>query len=250
MSGDLAEVLAAVQEALALGFAVLMRVGAAMAVLPAFGEQSVPMRLRLALAVAFTLIVAPAVAPAVAAAGPGTGLWLAEPVIGLCFGLSLRLMVMALQIAGTIAAQATSLAQMFAGTAEPLPVIGQVLTVAGLAAAVTMGLHLAVAEALIATYSLFPPGILPPAGDLLAWGTGRIAGTFALAFGLAMPFTIAALIYNVALGVINRAMPQLMVAFVGAPALTLGGLLLLWLAAPVMLSAWLAALAAVLERPF
>ena len=40
---------------------VFLRVGAAMALLPAFGEQAVPQRLRLILALAFTAIVAPAV---------------------------------------------------------------------------------------------------------------------------------------------------------------------------------------------
>ena len=44
--------------------------------------------------------------------------------------------------------------------------------------------------------------------------------------------------YNVALGAINRAMPQLMVAFVGAPAITAAGLLILMLAAPVILHFW------------
>jgi flagellar biosynthetic protein FliR len=254
VSGDLAAVLGLVQGAFATGFVVFLRVGAAMALLPAFGEQTVPERVRLVLALAFTVIVAPSVAPevAVALARPEAwALYATEPLIGLIYGLSLRLMVMALQIAGTMAAQATSLAQMFAGiAAEPLPVIGQILMLAGLAAAVTLGLHLAVAEALIGTYALFPPGTAPPAGDMLAWGTERIAASFSLAFGLAMPFAIAALIYNVALGVINRAMPQLMVAFVGAPALTAGGLLLLYAAAPVMLSVWITALGRVLEQPF
>jgi flagellar biosynthetic protein FliR len=129
-------------------------------------------------------------------------------------------------------------------------VIGQILTVAGLAAAVSMGLHLAVAEALVRTYEMFPPGRPPAAGELLEWGVARIADSFGLAFALAMPFTIAALIYNVALGVINRAMPQLMVAFVGAPALTAGGLILLYLAAPTMLSVWMTAFARVLAQPF
>ncbi|MEM8699663.1 MAG: flagellar biosynthetic protein FliR, partial [Pseudomonadota bacterium] len=41
------------------------------------------------------------------------------------------------------------------------------------------------------------------------------------------------------LGAINRAMPQLMVAFVGAPAITAGGLALLALAAPLILTLWL-----------
>ena len=44
--------------------------------------------------------------------------------------------------------------------------------------------------------------------------------------------------YNVALGAINRAMPQLMVAFIGAPAITAAGLLILLLASPVILHFW------------
>ena len=39
-----------------------LRVAAAMAVLPAFGEQSIPLRLRLGLALAFTALILPAVA--------------------------------------------------------------------------------------------------------------------------------------------------------------------------------------------
>ena len=61
---------------------------------------------------------------------------------------------------------------------------------------------------------------------------------------------IAALIYNVAIGVINRAMPQLMVAFVGAPAITAGGLILLVLTTPYLLSVWLEALNSHLSDPF
>jgi flagellar biosynthetic protein FliR len=45
-------------------------------------------------------------------------------------------------------------------------------------------------------------------------------------------------------------MPQLMVAFVGAPVITLGGLVLLALSAPLMLGAWLRALDGFLAMPF
>ncbi|MCR8724360.1 flagellar biosynthetic protein FliR [Frigidibacter sp. ROC022] len=252
---DLAVLLGLGREALFLGFAVFLRVGAAMALLPAFGEQSVPIRVRLGLGLAFTLIVAPAVAPALAPvlASPGSHplLWLSEPLIGLAFGISLRLLVIALQIAGTIAAQSTSLSQAFATAgAEPSPVVGQILVLGGLALAVTLGLHLRTAEALVQTYRVFPPGTWPRADELLAWGLGRISASFSLGFSLAMPFVIAALIYNVALGVINKAMPQLMVAFVGAPALTLGGLVLLVLVMPAILSVWIRALGDTLAAPF
>ena len=46
--------------------------------------------------------------------------FLSEAVIGLCLGLALRFMVYALQTAGTIAAQATSLSQIMGG-ASPDP---------------------------------------------------------------------------------------------------------------------------------
>ena len=44
---------------------VFLRMGAAMALLPAFGERVVPTRIRLVLALAFTAVVAPAVTAAV-----------------------------------------------------------------------------------------------------------------------------------------------------------------------------------------
>ena len=59
--------------------------------------------------------------------------------------------------------------------------------------------------------------MLLPGQDVAEWGVARVGAAFALALGLAAPFVIAAVLYNLALGVINKAMPQLMVALVGAP---------------------------------
>ena len=149
-----------------------------------------------------------------------------------------------------IAAQATSLSQLLGGaTADPAPAMGHVLVVGGLALAVMSGLHVRATELLIRSYELFPTGALPDARDLGLWGVGRIARAFKLAFMLAAPFAIASLIYYLTLGVINRAMPQLMVAFVGAPVITLGGLFLLFAGAPLMLSVWTEALNGFLSDP-
>lgn len=243
------------QEWLAVGFAVFLRVGAAMALFPAFGERTVPERVRLVLALAFTLVVLPAVAPRLRPVvteigAPGLFL-LTETIAGLAIGVVIRLFVMVLQMAGSMAAQATSLAQIFGGqNADPQPAMGHVLLVAGLALAVMLGLHVRLAEILIVSYDIFPPGALPGAEIVSSWGMVRIAKAFALAFTLAAPFVVASLVYNVALGVINRAMPQLMVAFVGAPAITAGGLLLLFLTAPILLGVWGDAFAGFLADPF
>lgn len=243
------------REGLLIGFLVFLRIGAAMALLPVFGEQSVPARVRLGLAIAFTLVVLPGVADRIAPLadqGSLTGIALAtETIAGLAIGIVVRLFILALQMAGTIAAQSTSLAQFFGGAGvEPQPAISQLLVVTGLALAAMAGLHVKLAELMLLSYDLMPAGQFPGAGDLSAWGLGMIAQVVALAFSLAAPFVIASLIYNVALGVINRAMPHLMVSFVGAPALALGGLVLLLLGLPLAMVLWVQAFDAFLADPF
>lgn len=226
------------------GLLVVLRVGAMMAVLPVFGEQAVPMRVKLALVGAFSFIVAPAMAPLVGPAPIGAGPMLttagAEVIAGLFFGLVLRFFVIALQIAGTIAAQSTSLSQIFGASTgvDPLPAIGNILVVSGLALAVILGLHVQLAAFMISGYDLIPPGVWPAPSTVAEVGLREVGRCFGLAFTLAGPFVVASLIYNITLGVINRAMPQLMVAFVGAPAITAGGLALLALSAPVLLGIW------------
>lgn len=227
---------------------VFLRVGAAVAMLPALGEQALPQRVKLAGALAMTLVVASAVP---AGAAPGPLAFVTEAAAGLALGFGLRLMILGLQTAGTLAAQSVSLAQMFAGTgAEPAPVVSNLLVLAGIALFLATGGLARAAELLILSYDLLPPGQPPDPSVLAEWGVQRIAQVFALAFALAAPFVVAALLYNLALGVINRAMPTLMVSFVGAPALTLGGLVLLALAAPLLLQVWQEAMARALAAPF
>lgn len=253
MIEDLAALTDISQDVLWQVFIVFVRVGAMVSLIPAFGERSVPVRVKLGLAVAFTLIVTPA-APAVPTAPTApavVGLILAESLTGLFLGMMLRLFILALQVAGSIAAQSTSLSQLFGGAGmDPLPAMGYVLVLGGLALASIMGLHVQIAEFMINSYELVPMGDVIPSGLLTEAGVAEISKAFALGFTLAAPFVIASLIYNITLGVINKAMPQLMVAFVGAPAITAGGLIILMLAAPLMLSIWVEAMGQFMMDPF
>ncbi len=233
---------------------VFLRIGAVMALMPAFGEQIVPPRIRLALALAFTAIVAPAVATRIAAPAGGIAgyaVWLcAETLNGLALGFVLRLGVMAVEIAGGLAAQSGSLSQMLGTAGEPMPAMSHLLTMAVLCLGALSGLHVQLARALILSYDALPPGAIPGAGLVRDWALGHVLQAFALAFRLAAPFVIAALLYNVALGVMNRAMPALMVSFIGAPALTAGALILLAITAPLMLGVWQATFAPLIADPF
>ena len=254
MTAALAELLGLLQGWLAAGAAVFLRIGACFLVLPGLGEAMIPVRVRLAAALALTAVVTPAVVPLLppmAGALPPPAFFVTEAVAGLMLGLALRLMVQALQIAGTIAAQSVSLSQIMGGASpDPQPAMGAILMLGGVTLAVMSGLHVHVAAAILRSYALLPAGDLPDPHDLGGWGVDRVAESFGLALSLAAPFLVGSLLYNLALGVINKAMPQLMVAFVGAPAITWGGLVLLLVSAPLLLPVWFDAFAAVLARPF
>lgn len=227
---------------------VFLRVGAVMATLPAFGETSIPARIRLVLAVMFSAAVFPGAQPLLADVPLHIG-FAPEVAIGLALGLMVRLFILSLMTAGSIAANATSLSQLFPAGAEAQPAISKLLVMTGLALAVTTGFHLRVLDYVILGYELLPPGQWPSADLMAEWGVAQTGRAFVMAFMIAMPFVIASLIYNVALGIINRAMPQLMVMFVGAPALSFGGLMLITLVAPLALTVWLRSLNSFLAAP-
>ena len=112
------------------------------------------------------------------------------------------------------------------------------------------GLHVKAAQLVILSYEFLPAGRFVQATQISDWGVQQVSRAFSLAFTLAAPFVILSVLYNFALGAINRAMPQLMVAFVGAPVITLGGLALLFVSAPYMLEVWLDALDHFMADPF
>lgn len=249
-----ADLLGIVEEALWFGFVVFLRVAPIAALFPGIGERSLPTRFRLVVAVLFTVLLTPALQPQLdelfKARPPLAWLVLSETVVGVLLGLGTRLFLLALQTAGSIAAQATSLSQILGSAGvTPLPAIGHLLVIGGLALAMIMGLHVRLAEMILLTYQLFPLAQFPDASGVAIWGIRQVAAAFALAFTLAAPFVIVSMLYNVTLGVINRAMPQMMVVFVGAPVITGAGLAMLFLLAPTMLTIWVNALEAFVANP-
>lgn len=191
---------------LAVGGVVFLRTGAAAFMLPVFGERLVPLRVRLAGALALTVLVTPLAADRMPTEPP-VWAWflLTETIAGLALGGVLRLVAMALQIAGSMAAQATSLAQVFGGQAARPDARHRARDVPG--RPVPAGGHRAACQA----GGLFRPVLRSSSHRTTACALGfpgmgvqRSAMAFNLAFGLAAPFVVASVLYNLALGVINR----------------------------------------------
>jgi flagellar biosynthesis protein FliR len=248
---DLSDLLAMAEGLAWAAVLVFLRVGAMVALMPGFGEQVVPQRIKLVLVIAFTVIVAPILADNPALPPPALVALAGEAVAGLILGIGMRLFLLALLTAAAIIAQATTLSQLFAGaTPDPQPAIGNLFMIAGIALALVADLHLHAVGLVLLSYDILPAGGIPDPAAAADWNLALVSRTFSLAFSLAAPFVIASMIYNLALGAINRAMPQLMVSMVGAPALTLAALALLAMATPVLMAFWLQTFEAFLADPF
>lgn len=235
--------------------AVFARVGAAAFLVPGLGERNIPIRARLMAALGITLVLVPVIGR-FATQSPATPVGLAvliaaEAASGLVIGLAFRFLVFALQTAGMIAAQHLSVAQMFgAGVApEPEPTISTLLAMGGITLALMSGLHVHLVASLAGLYEVLPFGRFPLGADLAEWSISRISQTFLLGTALAAPFVAVGFAYNLALGALNRAMPQLLVALVGVPALVWVGMVVLALVLPALMDAWTGRLEAVMADP-
>ena len=143
-----------------------------------------------------------------------------------------------LTIAGTVIAQSIGLAQ-FLGVAlenEAQTVTSNLLSMAGTVVLLTANYHVAVVDGLMRLYSEIPLGQLTQVSWPMVFANFYSALNFALM--LAWPFVAANLFYNICLGFINKALPSLMVAFVGAPFMVGAGVMLLAISIAGMLVVW------------
>ena len=225
--------------------ALFVRISAIVYLAPGLGERSVPQRVRLAAAVGITLVVAPLVLsgapPPPTSSAELIQLYMAEALSGLVIGFALRLLIFVLEIAGSMAAQHISLSQLFGANVgfDPSSPFAGILVMGALALAAASGIHIHLVNALAESYEVLPFGVFPGAEDAGLWSSARFGEAFAKALALAAPFVILGFIYSLALAAASRAMPQLMAAFVGAPAITLAGLALFAVAAPIIMFEWM-----------
>jgi len=251
----LAEIFAAADAAVLTALGVFTRIAAAAFLVPGMGERAVPVRVRLGIALALTLLLWPLVAP-LGDQTPGTPAGLArllaaEAVSGLLIGFGLRLMIMVLQIAGMTAAVHLSISHMFGSGVAPTPepTIATFLALGGIVLAMKAGLHVALVAALAGLYDVLPFGRFPLAAEAGRLSLARLAEGFAIGLSLAFPFVAVSFAYNLALGALSRAMPQLLVALVGVPLLVGLGLGTLWLVLPAIYDRWSAMVAGTLAFP-
>lgn len=223
----------------------IARIGSACMLLPGIGEAALPSTIRAGFTLALVAVLLPVVAPLIPPAPDdvwrGLGMVGAEIVTGLWLGWITRLLLLALPVAGQIAADMIGISNVL----QPDPALGpqtaalsQALELAGPVLLLATGLYRLPLAALAGSYQLIPPGTLLPVSDTAEQVTGAVSESFALALQLASPFLLAGIVWQVALGLLARLVPQLQVYFAALPGQILGGVVLLGLLGTALLAAW------------
>ncbi len=217
----------------ATGFLILFaRVGAVLMLLPVFSEDAVPGRIRLLIAAGMTAGLWGLMGSTTQAAAAGGNLpatILAELMTGLAMGAIVKIMFMAVSMAGSVISMQVGLsaAVMFdPAQGGQAPLVSKFVTVAAAVVCMAMQVHHLWIGAIVHSYDLFPVGGLPPAQDFAQLAIATVGRSMSLGVGLAAPLIIYGVVFNVALGLAARLAPAIQIFFIAQPLNILAGLAL------------------------
>lgn len=218
--------------------ALLLRGGGLLLALPLFGGPGVPPHVKAGLAALLALLLFPVV-PTATAPVEIVDLVLVvtrELVVGLGMGFIVSLFFFALQVAGQLMdvpigfGMVNVLDPHFGGQ---VPILGQFQNMLAVLVFFTINGHHAVLRAFAESYALVPIGGTVWSGPVADVVVRTVATTFSLGVRIGLPVMAAAFLTDVALGIVNRAVPQINVFITGYPIKIFVGLLVVAVALPV-----------------
>lgn len=231
------------------GAAVLLRVSGIIALLPLFGEGSVPVRVRILLSVALTVGIFPMIPPtyhlavrdAMSGVGPLALMIIKEMLIGVVIGYAAKLafegIVMAANIVGIQMGFNTS--NIFLpGSEETTNGFSALHRLLIILVFLCLNMHHIYLSSIYDSFRLIPLGHAWPTASLNTLMVSVSAGIFVTALQLAAPTLVGLLFATAALGLISRAVPQANVFVMSFPANFFVGLLI-YMAMLPMLPGWL-----------
>lgn len=223
-------------------FLAFCRMGGCIMTLPGFSSARLSGNVRLFLAVAVSMAILPLIWDSVypASASPGAtyvGLIFSESLIGVVYGMIARIYVLGLQFAGAILTMAIGFTapgghDVLEDTSETS--VTSLIVFCGLMLLFIMDFHHIVFRALLDSYAATPVGALIEPQKMLITMTDTLRASTYIMLRLASPFLIFGLLFNVAIGLVNKLAPQIPVYFISTPYLVTGGIFMLYLAIAAM----------------
>jgi flagellar biosynthetic protein FliR len=227
---------------------ILCRCAAAVMLLPGLGEEEPPVMVRAGLSLGIAALLMPGLADAMPPPPESeirlAGMVAAELAVGGLLGWLARLLALALPAAGQVISLLAGLSSVLLPDATfgaQSAAVGKLFNLAAPVLILSTGLYALPLGALANSYTVFPAGGALPASDTLEVAVRAVSASFALALRLASPFILVSLVWQLALGLLARLVPQIQVYFASLPGQLLGGMLLLALLAAPILRAWIAA---------
>lgn len=234
---------------------VFARIGTMVMLLPGLGEMSMPVRVRLTVALVLSAMFLPlhrnAYAIDLKELGPVLLMLGHEIIIGAILGLTARLSISALQVAGAVIAQQMGLGFVTAvdpSMGQQNVIVSNFLVMLGVTLIFATDLHYLAIAALNDSYRLFAPGASILVGDVAQLMTTTIAGAFKVGIQLSAPFLVFGLLFNLGLGLLSRLMPQMQVFFIGLPLSILLGFLVLVVVVSAMMGTFVTFFGSVLRE--
>jgi len=200
-----------------------VRLLALMGTAPLFSESTIPALVKVGLAALLTVAISASLPPMPAVAPSSyAGLWLLaqQVLIGVTLGLSMRMVFAAVQTAGEFVGlqMGLSFASLFdPATGANTAVLSRLFNIVAMLVFLALDGHLLLLAALIRTFQTLPVAVIQLNSNGLEVYTKWGETVFVSGLIMALPLIASLLTINLAMGILNRASPQLSVFSVGFP---------------------------------
>lgn len=219
----------------------MIRIAAMFAVVPIISNKQLQTKVKAMLSLFIALLVAPMLEPPPLVevfSGEAVMMVFQQLAIGITMGFMLTMSFGALALAGEIIGYQMKLGM--AKMADPIngiqvPIVTTLYLTLAMLVLLALDIHLVMIELLIDSFEVFPVAVdgitRNTIWEILGWGTRM----FELGLLMALPIVGSILLLDIAMGVIQRAAPQMHIFAIGFPVTLLAGVILIWLTLPAVL---------------
>ena len=226
---------------------IFMRLGMALMIMPGIGDSFVSPQVRLHFALAMSFVLTPFLATNLPTIPKESidmiALLVTEAFIGIFIGTVMRIMVNALDSAGSVISIQSGFSNALVfnpATASQGSLVGALYSVTGVTLLFVTNMHHYMLASVVDSYAVFPAtGTLIDIASVYEVIAQTVNTAFKLGVQLAMPFLIVCTLVQVGFGLLGRLMPQVQIFFLALPVQILLSLVLLTMVMSAGMLFWL-----------